>query len=364
MKKNKRIILTGGGTPGHVTPNVALLPKLRQENWEIYYIGSKTGPEKDLITQQNIKYFAITTGKLHRYFTFNNFLTPFKVLFGIIEALILCQKINPQVVFSKGGFVAFPVVFAAWVNRIPVIVHESDLTPGFANRLSLPFAKKICLTFDETQKYIKNQKDKILVTGTPIRNELFSGSKQLGMEICNFTSKPNKKIILVQGGGLGSVAINNVIRQLIPKLLTDFQIIHICGKNKIDMAFNDVCDYVQFEFLNDELTHVLSCADIVISRAGANSVCELVALKKPHILIPLSRQASRGDQIANAEYFKKLGLSYLIYSENLNQETLYCEIYNLLHNLTEVTKNLSEYSYSNAIDSIYNLIIEIKKPVD
>lgn len=350
MKSRRKIILTGGGSAGHVVPNLALVPKLQQENWEIYYIGSKDGLERNLVTAQDqINYFSITTGKLHRCFSWSNFLAPFKVLAGIVQAWYFCYRIKPNIVFSKGGFVAFPVVFAAWLNRVPVIIHESDITIGLANLLSLPFAKKIHLASEETQNHISNKR-KCLVTGIPVRKELFEGDAEMGRKICSF--KANKKIILVMGGGLGSIAINKLIRELLQKL-SDFQIVHSCGKGKIDMAFNNHDNYQQLEYLGSELSHILACADLVISRAGANSIYELIALRKPHILLPLSKKASRGEQLLNAQHWARLGLSRVIYPDALTKGALYQEIIWSFKNISLIKKALAEYSCSNSIELVY-----------
>jgi len=315
---HKKIIFTGGGSAGHVTPNIALIEKFLTSNWEINYIGSKTGIEKELITRLKIPYYNITTGKLRRYFSWQNFLDPLKIIYGIIQALLLCIKLKPNIIFSKGGFVSFPVVIAAWTLRIPVIIHESDLTIGLANKISFPFATKICVTFPNTYQQLGNKK-KAILTGIPIRKDFFMENADKGREICNFTL--NKKIILVFGGSLGADFINNLIRKLLPQLLPQFQIIHICGKNKIDPNYQ-FTGYQQFEYLHNELPHFLAAADLVISRAGANSIYELLILRKPNILLPLSANASRGDQIVNAKYCVSQGFSEMLLEKELSAESL------------------------------------------
>jgi UDP-N-acetylglucosamine--N-acetylmuramyl-(pentapeptide) pyrophosphoryl-undecaprenol N-acetylglucosamine transferase len=352
MKEKPIIIFTGGGSAGHVTPNIAVIKKLQQKNWQIFYIGSKKGIEKELITNLNISYFQISTGKLRRYFSWYNFIDPIKIFFGVIQAFFICRKIKPQVIFSKGGFVAFPVVVAAWLNRIPVIIHESDLTPGLANKLSFPFAKQICVTFPDTQQYIKK---KVIVTGTPIREELFSGNANKGLQLCEFTN--NKKIILIYAGGLGSKNINNIIRSLLPKLLIDFQIVHICGKHNID---NNLLleGYKQFEYLHAELADIMACANMVISRAGANSIYELLTLQKPHILIPLPKTASRGDQIVNAEYSAAKGFSQVIPGELLTANRLYEQILWVMAHEQELINNLTKFKKLNSIDLICDILFK------
>jgi UDP-N-acetylglucosamine--N-acetylmuramyl-(pentapeptide) pyrophosphoryl-undecaprenol N-acetylglucosamine transferase len=347
-----KIILTGGGSAGHVIPNIALIGKLRNAGWEIFYLGSKQGIERELIEKINIPYFTIATGKLRRYFSWQNFIDPFKIIYGLFQAFYYCLKLKPQVVFSKGGFVAFPVVVAAWLTRIPVVVHESDLTPGLANKLSFPFAKQICVTFALTKKGFKSR-EKVVITGTPIRPELNEGNATRGREICGFTN--DKKIILVYGGGSGAEVINRTLRALLPEILNDFQIIHACGKQKIDPKLN-FGGYKQFEFIGKELSDFMACANLVISRAGANSLCELVELNKPHILIPLSRAASRGDQITNALYHSKLELSQVILEENLTPEVLLNKIHWAAEHENELVAKLVKHKKINSIEMIYGIL--------
>ena len=226
----KKIVLTGGGTAGHVTPNLALIPALKQQGYDIIYIGSEQGMEKGLIEKANITYYGIPTGKLRRYLSAKNITDIFRVVSGIKQATALIKKIKPDIVFSKGGFVAVPVVLGAKFNKVPVIIHESDMTPGLANRIAMPFAKKVCTTFPETLEYIT--KGKGVNTGTPIRKELFEGKKEKGLKICGFTEQ--KPIIMMMGGSLGSVKINVQLRGALPTLLNDFQLVHICGKGNFD----------------------------------------------------------------------------------------------------------------------------------
>src|SRR5699024_376896 len=289
----KRIILTGGGTAGHVTPNIALLPRLKELQYDIHYIGSYNGIEKDLIEPFHIPYHGISSGKLRRYFSMKNFTDPFRVLKGFYEANKLIKTLKPDVIFSKGGFVSVPVVMAGKRNHVPTIIHESDITPGLANKLSMPSATKICCNFPETLKNLPA--DKAVLTGSPIRQELLTGDKEAARKFCHFTSQ--KPVILVIGGSLGAAAVNQAVRNILPKLLESFQVIHLCGKGKLDESLTRVEGYAQFEYIQKELKDLFALADIVISRAGANAICELLALRKPNILIPLPANASRGDQI-------------------------------------------------------------------
>lgn len=350
----KKIIFTGGGSAGHVTPNIALINKCLQEGWDVSYIGSENGIEKSLIPGLNIPYFAINSGKLRRYFSWQNFIDPFKILAGIWQAFFICRKIKPKVIFSKGGFVSFPVVIAAWLNRIPVVLHESDLTPGLANKMSAPFADQICVTFAETKKHIMHQ-EKVVVTGTPIRAALLKGNAGKGLKLCGFSVF--KPVILVYGGGQGSRTINATIRALLPNILEEFQVVHICGAGNVDAKIK-YPGYKQFEYLQQELADVMACADIVISRSGANSLYELLTLQKLHILIPLPKVASRGDQIVNANYFAKLGMSQVLIEETLTPEKLYEKIMWLQEHKDEIKKKLAAFEKQDSINKIYDILSE------
>lgn len=348
----KRIILTGGGTAGHVTPNIALLPELIKRGYDIQYIGSKDGIEKKLIEEFNVPYHGISSGKLRRYLDPKNFSDPFKVIKGYTEASSLIKKLKPDVIFSKGGFVAVPVVLAAKRRKVPAIIHESDMTPGLANKLCIPSAAKICANFPETLKILPP--DKAVLTGSPIRRELFSGNKLAGLEFCGF--RLGKPVILVIGGSLGSAVVNNAVRNILPTLLESFQVIHLCGKDKLEPSLERTPGYVQFEYIKKELSDLLDAADIVISRAGANAICEILALRKPNILIPLSAAASRGDQLLNAASFARQGFSYVLKEENLNDNTLLKAIQDVQENKETYIAEMSKSNQNNAIETIVNLI--------
>jgi len=350
--KNK-IVFTGGGSAGHVTPNIALIDYFQDKEWEVAYIGSYTGIEKEIIASLDIPYYGIATGKLRRYFSWQNFIDPFRVLQGMWQAFRYLRTIKPHVLFSKGGFVSFPVVFAAWLNRIPVVVHESDFSPGLANRLSFPFSKKICVTFSEAVDRFKD-KQKVVATGTPIRQTLFKGDAASGKQICHFDD--DKKIILVMAGGSGSVKINHVIRDALPPLLKNFNVIHCCGKGRVKKEYANKKGYIQFDYVSDELADLMACADLVISRAGANSLYELLALRKPHILIPLSKTASRGDQIDNAQYFEERGLSQVISDEAFDVTSLMEAVTQMEKNLPQIQAKLKEYPLPNSTEVIYSLV--------
>lgn len=350
----KRIVLTGGGTAGHVTPCIALLPELKRNGYDIHYIGSYNGIEKKLIEEFHIPYHGISSGKLRRYLDMKNLTDPLKVMKGYFEAKKVLKELKPDIVFSKGGFVTVPVVLAAKRNKIPVIIHESDMTPGLANKISIPSAKKVCANFPETLKFLPA--DKAVLTGTPIRKELFSGSKIKGLDFCKFTA--NRPVLLVMGGSTGSRAMNEVIRGLLPTLLKNYQVIHLCGKDNLDESLNHTEGYVQFEYIKKELSDLFAASDVVISRAGANAICELLALRKPNILIPLPLGASRGDQILNAESFERQGFSYLLKEENLSVSSLYDAVSHVMENKNSYIEAMKQSALNNSIDTIIKLIKE------
>ena len=351
----KRIVLTGGGTAGHVTPNIALLPKLREMGYEIHYIGSYEGIEKRLIADYDIPYYGVSTGKLRRYIDPKNFSDPFRVLKGVGEAKKILKKIRPDIIFSKGGFVSVPVIRAARSLKIPCIIHESDMTPGLANRLCIPTAKKVCCNFPETVS--KLPEGKAVLTGTPIRAELLQGNKEAAYTLCGFNK--DLPVLMVIGGSTGSVAINKEIRASLPKLLKDFQVVHLCGAGNIDNLLIPQKGYKQFEYLKSELKDVLAMADIVVSRAGANVICELLALKKPNLLIPLPASASRGDQILNAASFEAQGYSLVLSEEDMDTVSLTDRIYELYCNRKRYVENMSASSQVDAVNKISALIEEV-----
>lgn len=353
-KLNKKIVLTGGGTAGHVTPNIALLPYLKDAGYEISYIGSYDGIEKRLITDFDIPYYGIATGKFRRYLDIKNLTDPFRVIKGLAEARKYLKKIKPDVVFSKGGFVSVPVVRAAASLHIPCIIHESDMTPGLANRLCIPVAEKVCCNFPETLSMLP--KEKAVLTGSPIRDELAKGDKLAALDMCRFTA--NKPVIMVIGGSLGAASVNKVVREALPKLLTDFQIVHICGKDKIDNMLLHVEGYIQFEYVKSELKDLFSMADIVVSRAGANSICELLALKKPNLLIPLSANSSRGDQILNAKSFESQGFSMVIDDDDLSADLLTEKVTELYFTRQTYIDAMGKSNQLNSIKTIMQLITD------
>ncbi|WP_373370303.1 undecaprenyldiphospho-muramoylpentapeptide beta-N-acetylglucosaminyltransferase [Irregularibacter muris] len=348
----KKIIMTGGGTAGHVTPNIALLSSLRKEGFSVYYVGTKDGIERQLIEKENIPYYTIKAGKLRRYLDVKNITDIAKISQGFMQSLAILNKLKPDILFSKGGFVSSPLVWAAWSKRIPVVLHESDITPGLANKIALPFAKNICYSFPETIKFLP--KDKSKLTGIPVRETLFTGNEVFGRKLCSFHDK--KPIIVIIGGSLGSQILNKTIRQSLDTLLENHHICHICGQGNIEKNLNNIPGYKQFEYISDELPHIFAMANIVVSRAGATTLNEILALKKPNILIPLSRQASRGDQILNAESYKKQGFSYVVEEETLNEETLINAINHVSSKEKEYIAKMEASAMTNAIEKVMEVI--------
>lgn len=347
----KHIVLTGGGTAGHVTPNIAMIPRLKELGYKISYIGSYEGIEKKLIEELGIPYYGIASGKLRRYFDVKNFSDPFRVMKGFLEAKKLMKQLKPDVVFSKGGFVTVPVVIAASRKKIPTFIHESDMTPGLANKICIPFASKVCCNFPETVSQLPA--DKAVLTGTPIRQELLTGDREAALKFTGFSHQ--KPVILIIGGSLGAAAVNDAVRKILPELLKDFQVIHLCGKGKLDESLEGTKGYVQYEYIKKELADLFALADIVISRAGANAICELSALKKPNLLIPLSARASRGDQILNARSFERLGYSKVLEEEELTSEKLLQTVQDLYAEREVYTAAMSASKHKDSIEQIVQL---------
>ncbi len=348
----KKILLTGGGTAGHVTPNIALLPSLKEAGYEVAYMGSYDGIEKKLIEDYGIPYTGISTGKFRRYMDPKNLTDPFRVLKGFWEARASLKRWRPDVVFSKGGFVSVPAVRAAASLKIPCIIHESDMTPGLANKLCFPVAWKICCNFPETYRMLP--KDKAVLTGTPIRSELKQGSKLAGLELCGFTAA--KPVIMVIGGSQGAATVNKAVRDALPALLPDFQVVHLCGRDKIDNLLLSTPGYRQFEYLTEELKDVFAMADLVISRAGANAICELLALRKPNILIPLPASASRGDQILNAKSFETQGFSMVISEDDLTTSVLVEKVQELFFTRQSYHEAMGRSGQPDSVRTIMELI--------
>ena len=350
----KKILLTGGGTAGHVTPNIALIPYLKEAGFEIEYMGSYDGIEKSLIEEEGIPYYGISSGKLRRYLDVKNLTDPLRILKGLSEAKDYMKKHKPDIVFSKGGFVSVPVIFAASSMHIPIVIHESDLTPGLANKLSIPKADVVCYNFPETKEYLPEGKS--IHTGLPVRRELAQGDAHKGYEFCGFTE--DKPLLMIIGGSLGAVKINIAVREALPELLKTFHIAHICGNGKMDDAYQDIEGYHQFEYVSDELPDLFAAASIIVSRAGANVIYEIASLKKPSVLIPLGTDQSRGDQILNANSFKKRGFAEVLLEENLSKESLSNDVFEVYANKESYIDAISASEQNDSARKVCEIICE------
>ncbi len=344
----KHIVLTGGGSAGHVTPHLAIIDQLNEEAIKLSFIGSKNGIEKELIETTSIPYFSVSTGKLRRYLSVRNFTDLFRIAKGVSDSYSLLGRLKPDLVFSKGGFVSVPVVAAAKLRGIKVYLHESDLTPGLANKISSRFADKIFTTFRETMDLLP--KEKSVLTGSPVRPTVLQGNKQKALDFLSFTSE--KPIILIMGGSLGSLTINKLIRTHLDALIRDFQIVHLCGKGNLDHSLNDRAGYKQFEYLSGELPDVLQATSIVITRAGSNVIFECLALRKPMLLIPLTKKQSRGDQILNAKAFEKEGFAVVLEEEAMNQSNFIGMVRSLYENREKFHKKMAQAPFQNGLEQI------------
>ncbi|HET7627212.1 MAG TPA: undecaprenyldiphospho-muramoylpentapeptide beta-N-acetylglucosaminyltransferase [Bacillales bacterium] len=350
----KRILFTGGGTAGHVIVNLALIPEFLKQGWEVAYVGSETGIERELVGKlSGVDYYAISTGKLRRYFDWNNFKDPFKVMKGVVQSYRIIRRIKPSVIFSKGGFVSVPVVLGARLNRVPTVIHESDLTPGLANKLAIPFATKVCTTFPETAQHLPA--GKVQHIGAVIREELKLGNANRGLALCGFTK--HKPVMLIMGGSLGSRAINESVRDQLDVLLEKYQVVHLCGKGNVIPSM-ERHGYRQFEYVDKELPDLLALADFIVSRAGANAIFEFLSLRKPMLLIPLPAASSRGDQILNARSFEKAGFCEVLPEEHLTSETFVTKVNEVYEHRAYYLKNMDRSDRTATIEDVIALLKE------
>lgn len=356
---NNTIVLTGGGTAGHVSLNEAIIPELIKKKYDIHYIGSYNGIEKTIIGDKfpNIPYHPISNGKLRRYFSIKNFSDPFKVLYGTMQAITVLKKVKPSVVFSKGGFVSVPVVLAAKLSNIPVVIHESDLTPGLANKIASSFAEHIFTVFEETIKHLPANKASSI--GAILRPDLFHGDEKIAEQLTGFDA--SKETIIVMGGSQGSAKINEVIKQNIEQLTKRFQVIHLCGKGNKDDLLVGKPNYIAFEYVTNELPHLMKISNYVISRAGSNSIFEFLELKKPMLLIPLSVHASRGDQVLNAKYFEKKGFASILEEEDLTATTFMDSFNRLVDEKEEMIDRMFEVNASKTPEQFVDLLLTYQK---
>lgn len=353
-----KVVLTGGGSAGHVTPNIAIAEQLTARGDQVTYIGSFHDMEAQLVRDAGLPLVQISSGKLRRYFDWQNFSDPFRILWGFVQALIALRRVRPQVVFSKGGFVSVPVVAAAWICRIPVIVHESDVTPGLANRLCFPLASNICVNFEATRRFISQRlvsKGRVVHTGTPLRKALREASSHRGHAFLGSSDYSPKPILLIVGGSLGAERINDLVFSVLTELLKRWLVVHVVGKKDIDRA-PDASGYFAYDYVGDRFGDLLAAADVVVSRAGANALYELLLFSKPNLLIPLGRQASRGDQIENARLFKESGWSDVLYEEDANAATLIQAIDQVWEDRHERSQQLHRVQVGDGTEAVIKLL--------
>lgn len=336
---NKKIILTGGGTAGHVIPNVALIPYLRKDGWQIFYIGSKNGIEKSIIADSNIPFYAITSGKLRRYFSWQNFTDFFKVLFGICMAFIVLLRVKPALIFSKGGYVSVPVAVAAFLLRIKIVTHESDFSFGLATRIVARLAEQVWVAFAETCEVYPRAH----YTSLPIRDDLYLGERSRGFSLCNF--KSDRTTLLIMGGSLGSQRINKTVNAILDELVKTFQVIHIVGVSNVSSFKHS--RYCVFSYVGDDFKHILAITDLVVSRAGAGSIFEYLYLHKPMLLIPLDA-GSRGDQIQNTTCFEKKGYAISLPEKKLSGFNLLSKIYELNRKKDTIKQKQTEHKFADS----------------
>ena len=355
MSGARTIVFTGGGTAGHVLPTKPIITQFQARGDRVIFIGSKSGLERQLVEDWGVEFNEITTGKLRRYLSVENVIDAFRVPLGIVQAWNLLRRAKPNAIFSKGGYVAFPVVFAAWLLRIPVVAHESDLSPGLATRLCAPFVKTQCVSFSQTE----TKANRVAVTGTPIRAELLAGDKERARTWLNLAS--NLKVLVVVGGSLGAEAINQVVHASIGRLTQEFVVIHVCGKGNVKKHLCSVENYYQFEYITEQWGDAIALADVVVSRSGANALFELLSLRKPNILIPLPLAQSRGDQIENAEMAEINGWSLVLPQELCDTESLLQTIELITANLTQWQAKLQTFEVKDSASLIMAEIDQVLK---
>lgn len=346
-----KVVLTGGGTAGHVMGNLAILPGLRERGYDIVYIGSEQGIERELISKVKLPYYPISSGKLRRYASFENLKDIFRVLKGIKDARKALKAIRPDIIFSKGGYVTVPVAIAAGSLKIPFIGHESDITPGLANKLASRYAKKMLVTFPETQEAFG---PKGITVGSPVRQELFEGSRTHAYEFLDF--EQGKPLLLIMGGSMGAMVINRIVWDSLDELVKHYQIAHITGGDHVNPDYPDRPGYRQFGYVGQEMKHLLTAADFIVSRAGSNSIFEFLAMHKPHLLIPLDYDQSRGDQVLNAESFENAGYSLVIREKDLTTESFLKKLAELDQDALKLKGNMKRADLGDGVNSILRII--------
>ncbi len=351
-RRLSRVVVAGGGSAGHVVPALPVMEALGRQGVEVHFVGGLNGIERRLATPSATAYHGITTGKLRRYFSLQNLVDCFRVPVGVWQAWRLLGRLRPQVVFSKGGFVSFPVVLGAWLRRIPAVAHESDLTPGLANRLAAPFVARLCVNFEPQSPADRA----VAVTGTPLREALLAGDAARGRARLNLADE--KPVLLVVGGSLGAARLNAVVRDALGELLATYSVVHVCGAGKIAPALRDLTGYTQLEYVEAGWGDIIAAAELVVSRAGAGALYEWLALGKPHLLVPLPKRASRGDQIENAAFAAAQGWSEVLHEDALNPKTLLDGLAKLAAESPRIRRRLAGFQ---ARDSVGLVIRELER---
>jgi len=351
----RKVFFTGGGTGGHVFPALAIIDELDKSVYDIAWIGSKKGMEYKIITDAGIKFYSIPSGKLRRYFSILNLLDIFKIIAGFFASFILLAKQRPELVFSKGGYVTVPPIIAAKILNIKSITHESDMTPGLATRINSRFVNKILLPYENTRKYFKDSmKEKIIVTGNPVRKDFFYADNTIGKEIMGFNN--SKPVLLILGGSLGAQEINDLISESLDLLLEEFNIYHQMGEANFKESEKD--NYKTVPFIKRDIAHLIAASDIVISRSGASAVWEFASVGVPSILIPLIA-GSRGDQLFNANYAVEKNISLILKGNDVNISNL-LELINLIKlKRGEMINSMNEFKTFNASKKISKVIGDI-----
>jgi len=349
-------MVTGGGSAGHVVPALPVIEALLEGGAEVHFVGGTSGLEERLVLPLGVAYHGIQTGKLRRYFSMTNLADAFRIPLGIWQAWRLVRRLRPGVVFSKGGFVSFPVVIGAWLNRVPVVAHESDLTPGLANRLAQPFVKSLCVNFPDTTARVR----RVVATGTPLRRALVDGDPDRGRSLLGIDAE--RPVLLVVGGSLGAARLNEVVRSALHELLATHVVVHVCGAGKLDASLSATPGYIQREYVDDGWGDVIAAADLVVSRAGANALYEWLALAKPHLLVPLPRAASRGDQVENAAFAQSRGWSLVLPERKLDPTTLTSSIADLANLSGELRRRLQAFNARDSVRLIVDELLRVARP--
>ena len=368
--KDLKIAFTGGGSAGHVTPNLALIDAISAQGAHAVYFGRAESIEADLLSRvDHVPFCQIPSERLRRYFHWGNFVMPLYVLAGVWKSFWGMRRHRPQALFSKGGFVALPVVMGAWLNRIPVVIHESDGSLGLANRLSLPFARVVCLGQARALKRVKHRD--VRHTGSPVRQAFLSPSPERAIEA--FALHAQDPLLVVFGGSQGAMSVNRALRQALPELSEKYEIFHVCGRGGLVIEFSATDQemstdgtqhaltesYHQVEYIHEGFADLLSAAHIIIGRAGANGIAEMIAVKRPALLIPLPSASSRGDQLLNAEDFAEAGFGEMIRDEELTATRLIGALQNVEDHYNEYYVSLERQASSEGTSTLINVLKEV-----